>query len=246
MVVWRNYYALTAKSACAYCAGVLFLDRPIWASTREPARRRFTLQLFLHACSVSSATDVEHGGVAALVSRTVVSANVAKLSQFTGTRKAKSRAIFVAVLLAAFFGGVFRASAADRTVAYAPIGYQSVAATLARAQRGEPAAETRLGWLFSTGRGVPQNYYEAAKWFYRAATRGNGTAQFALGMLYNKGQGVPRDYVLSYLWLSFSAAQSVGADRDFKARMRDAIASKMTPRQLSTAQEMALAWYGSR
>ena len=56
--------------------------------------------------------------------------------------------------------------------------------------------------LYSTGQDVPQNYYEAAKWFYRAAIRGHGGAQYALGMLYNKGEGVRRDYVLSYMWLN--------------------------------------------
>ncbi len=164
----------------------------------------------------------------------------------TEARKLRKSAAFIAAVLAVLCGTEIGASAGGRAVAYVSRGYHSFAATFARAERGDPVAEARLGWMFSTGRGVPQNYYEAAKWLYRAATRGNAAAQFALGMLYNKGQGVPRDYVLSYMWLNLSAAQAVGADREFKINMRDSIASKMTRRQLLTAQQMALKWYKSK
>lgn len=164
------------------------------------------------------------------------------LSRFIEGRTLKNSAAFIAVVLAVSCGTTLSAAAAGRAHDYASVHRQSVAAILARALRGDPAAEARLGWLYSTGRGVPQNYSEAAKWFYRAATHGNADAQFALGMAYNKGQGVARDYVLSYLWLNLSAAQAVEADRDFKTTMRDAIASKMTPQQLLTAQALALKW----
>ena len=52
-----------------------------------------------------------------------------------------------------------------------------------------------------------------------------------------------RDLDLSYPWLGLSASQAVGDDRDFKARMRDALASKMTREQVAAAQEMARIWY---
>jgi TPR repeat protein len=164
------------------------------------------------------------------------------LSRFIENRKLENGAAFIAVALAISCGANPSATAAGRARDYASVHRQSVAAILARAQRGDAAAEARLGWLYSTGRGVPQDYFEAAKWFYRAANRGNAGAQFALGMAYNKGQGVPRDYVLSYLWLNLSAAQAAEADRDFKTTMRDAIASKMTPQQLLTAQQLSLKW----
>lgn len=157
-----------------------------------------------------------------------------------------SQLIGVAVVAAACCAPIIGASAAGRPLSYASVRNQSVAVILARAQRGDPRAEARLGLLYSTGRGLPQNFAEAAKWFYRAATHGNTDAQYELGMAYNKGQGVPRDYVLSYLWLDLSAAQAVGADREYKTTLRDAIASKMTPQQLLTAQQLALKWVKSR
>jgi hypothetical protein len=139
---------------------------------------------------------------------------------------------------------VSSAAAAGRPVVHG--GRERLQSIMARAKRGDTVAAVLLARLYSTGQGVPQNYYEAAKWFYRAADQGNGGAQYALGMLYNKGEGVRRDYVLSYMWLNLSAAQAVGDDRDFKVRMRDAIATKMTPRQVQIAQEMAVKWSKSR
>jgi uncharacterized protein len=116
----------------------------------------------------------------------------------------------------------------------------------AQAARGNAVAEARLGWLYLNGRGVPQDFHLAAKWFYRAAVQGEGFAQYQLAMMYNKGEGVPRDYLLAYMWLNLSASQAVGEDGDFKARMRDAIASKMTDAQIKTAQRMAVGWYRAR
>jgi uncharacterized protein len=181
------------------------------------------------------------------VSRCTTLAKLAlKLSQFLDSRKPKGGATFIAAVLAVCCAAMVSANAAGRPISYASVRNPSVAAILARAQRGDPAAEARLGWLYATGRGLPQNFAEAAKWYYRAATHGNATAQYELGMAYNKGQGVPRDYVLSYLWLNLSAAQAVGADREYKTTLRDALASKMTPQQLLTAQQLSLKWVKTR
>jgi uncharacterized protein len=124
--------------------------------------------------------------------------------------------------------------------------YIFAASVIRSAENGNVNAEAQLGWMYSTGRGVPQNFYKAAKWYYLAAVQGHAEAQFQLGLMYNKGIGVPQDYVLSYLWLNLSASQAVGDDRDFKARMRDAVATKMTVLQVAMAQKMALAWYKTR
>jgi uncharacterized protein len=124
-----------------------------------------------------------------------------------------------------------------------PANYVAADKIMDLAKRGDIKAQAQLGRMYETGRGLPQNYFEAAKWYSRAAVQGDGWAQFELGMLYNKGEGVVRDFVQSYMWLSLSASQAVGDDRDFKARMRDALASKMTREQVAAAQEMARIWY---
>ncbi|WGR92931.1 sel1 repeat family protein [Bradyrhizobium sp. ISRA435] len=56
------------------------------------------------------------------------------------------------------------------------------------AERGSLSAQTYLGLLFETGRGVPQNYTEAAMWYRRAVEQGDSLAQYSLGLLYHRGQ----------------------------------------------------------
>src|SRR5215468_6513355 len=82
------------------------------------------------------------------------------------------------------------------------------------AERGVAPAQTWLGFMFQTGRGVPQNYTEAAMWFRRAAEQGDSLAQYSLGLLYDKGQGVPQDIVEAGKWLNLSAAAAPRKARD--------------------------------
>jgi TPR repeat protein len=121
--------------------------------------------------------------------------------------------------------------------------YVAAAKVIRAAKAGDLRAQAVLGWMYQNGSGVPQDYFLAAKWYQSAATQGHGGAQFELGLLHNKGQGVTQDYVLAYMWLNLSASQAVGEDRDFKVRIRDSIASKMTPAQMALAQQMARDWY---
>ena len=43
-------------------------------------------------------------------------------------------------------------------------------------QQGQPKAETELGYLYETGKGVPLNYVEAYAWYSRASAAGDGLA----------------------------------------------------------------------
>jgi len=150
----------------------------------------------------------------------------------------------IAVILAIFAAGT--AGAAARPNIFAPVPYAAADRVAGLAQSGDKNAQAQLGWMYATGRGVPQDYYKAAKWYYLAAVQGQGFAQFELGLAYNKGQGVRRDYILSYMWLNLSTSQAVGDDRDFKSRIRDAVAAKLTVAQLAYAQEISLTWYNAR
>lgn len=57
----------------------------------------------------------------------------------------------------------------------------------------DPAAEFEVARRYSEGRGVPQSFENAARWFERAADHGLAPAQFRLGCLYEKGQGIRKD-----------------------------------------------------
>jgi TPR repeat protein len=114
------------------------------------------------------------------------------------------------------------------------------------AQRGEPAAQSYLGFMFETGRGVPQNYTEAAMWYRRAAEQGDSLAQYSLGLLYDKGQGVPQDIVEASKWLNLSAAAAPRQAREARARIRDAVMTKMTRGEIARSRLRALEWTPSR
>ena len=100
--------------------------------------------------------------------------------------------------------------------------------------------------MFETGRGVPQNYTEAAMWYRRAAEQGDSLAQYSLGLLYDKGQGVPRDIVEASKWLNLSAAAAPPRAREARARIRDAVTTKMTRGEIARARLRALEWVPTR
>jgi TPR repeat protein len=114
------------------------------------------------------------------------------------------------------------------------------------AERGNAAAQTYLGFLFETGRGVPQNYAEAAMWYRRAAEQGDSLAQYALGLLYDRGQGVPQDIIEASKWLNLSTAAAPPRVRESRARIRDAVTTKMTRGEIAQARIRALEWAPSR
>ena len=49
-----------------------------------------------------------------------------------------------------------------------------------------------LGVMYSQGKGVPQDYFEAVGWFRLAADQGDAIAQGALGAMYAKGKASRR------------------------------------------------------
>jgi TPR repeat protein len=110
------------------------------------------------------------------------------------------------------------------------------------AEHGEPRAQAVLCYLHTYGRGVPQSFRAAAYWCRRSAEQGNAQGQYLLGLLYNQGHGVREDFVQAYKWLNLSAAQAAGPKREFSYRIRDAVASKMSPAQVAKAQALTLAW----
>ena len=110
------------------------------------------------------------------------------------------------------------------------------------ALRGDPRAQGRLGFMYENGFGVPQAYEAAADLYQRAALRGDAFAQCRLGLLYDKGHGVPPNLVLAFKWLDLAAAHAPRGERDFYARLRNAVASKMSSAQIIEGQRLALFW----
>ena len=110
------------------------------------------------------------------------------------------------------------------------------------AERGNCRAEAMLGFMFETGQGVPQAYDAASYWYRRGAEHGDPRAQYLLGLAYDKGHGVPRDEIAAYKWLNLAAAHAPPQVRDKIARVRDAVASKMSRKQIAAGQWHAMRW----
>jgi hypothetical protein len=135
-------------------------------------------------------------------------------------------------------------ASADGVGEYARGDYLRAARSLQfEAERGRPLAQTYLGFMYQTGRGVPQNFEFAAHWYRRAAEHGVPAAQYLLAMLYDKGFGVPQDWVEAEVWLDLAAAAAGGPrERDFWSTMRDNVAMKLTLDERALAQQRAALW----
>ncbi len=75
------------------------------------------------------------------------------------------------------------------------------------AERGDPAAQYRLGVMYRNGLGVSRSYVEAVRWFRRSAEQGHADAQYSLGGMYFYGRGVPQDYGVAFEWYRRGAEQ---------------------------------------
>ena len=91
-----------------------------------------------------------------------------------------------------------------------------------------------------------QDYARASLIFIPLAEQGDSLAQYSLGLLYDKGQGVPRDIVEANKWLNLSTAGAPRRAREARARIRDAVTTKMTRGEITRARLRALEWAPTR
>jgi TPR repeat protein len=114
------------------------------------------------------------------------------------------------------------------------------------ALRGNANAQAFLGFMYENGYGAPQAFDAAVDLYIDAAIRGSPFGQGMLGLMYDKGHGVRRDVVLAYKWLNLAAARAPRRERDYFLRLRNAVASKMSPAQIHEGQRLALIWAPGR
>jgi hypothetical protein len=98
--------------------------------------------------------------------------------------------------------------------------------------------------MFAEGTGGrPPDYEAAAAWYRAAAEQGYPHAQVLLAFAYSVGEGVPEDYVAAHMWVNLAAAKlPPGKARDAALQLRDQLADKMTPAQITDAQKLAGEW----
>jgi hypothetical protein len=80
--------------------------------------------------------------------------------------------------------------------------------TLKAAEQGLVPAEAALGMMYAIGKGVEQNWTEAAKWWTKAAEAGHVLAATNLSMVYRGVPGVRGDPAKSEQWAKFAAEHS--------------------------------------
>lgn len=106
------------------------------------------------------------------------------------------------------------------------------------ARRGHRDAQTNLGRLYATGRGVPEQPDTAAELWQRAARHGQAVAQYNLALAHHQGRGVDADPRRAAHWLRKAARQGLAPAQHALARMY------RLGRTLPRDPSLALAWYG--
>ena len=88
---------------------------------------------------------------------------------------------------------------------------------------------------YRKGEGVIQDYETAVKWLKLSAEQGNTIAQKNLGQMYEKGWGVSQNNIYAHMWGNISASEGNWDGIE----LRDRVAKKMTPADISKAQNLA-------
>lgn len=78
----------------------------------------------------------------------------------------------------------------------------------AKAEAGDPVAMFSLAIKYDSGRDVPLDRKEAAKWYLRSAEAGFPEAQNSIGSLYQAGEGVEKDLNKAFMWYEKAANQN--------------------------------------
>lgn len=99
---------------------------------------------------------------------------------------------------------------------------QALSETVAAAEAGDAAAQTRLGVMYHNGHGVEQSMEKAAQLFQLAAEQGNAVAQCNLASMLFDGVGVEQDLEQALSLYAQSAGQG---DAAAQARLNDIMAA---------------------
>ena len=89
--------------------------------------------------------------------------------------------------------------------------------------------------MYDKGKGVPQEYNNAMKFYTRAAEQANTDAQFSFGVMYHRGAGVLQHNLYAHMWLDTSASLR----NENTSEINATIAKRMTPTYISKARQLA-------
>ena len=95
-----------------------------------------------------------------------------------------------------------------------------------------------LAVIHAEGRGVSQDFKEAAVWFEQAANHGLGDSQYNTAVLYERGLGVDRTPAKAFHWFAIAA---LSGDKG-AAQKRDELANKLDTAALVDAKLVVKNW----
>jgi TPR repeat protein len=75
------------------------------------------------------------------------------------------------------------------------------------AEQGDMLAQGKLGYMYSSGKGVPKNDFKSVQWYTKAAKQGAVGAQLLLAGWYLTGDGVPENIAKAFHWYTKAAKQ---------------------------------------
>lgn len=105
------------------------------------------------------------------------------------------------------------------------------------AESGDAKAQNKLGYLYDTGRELPQNDAEAVRWYRRAAAQNHAIALYNLANHYLSGRGVPQDTEEAIKWYRLAA------DRDVLPAMNNLGVIYASGRGVRRNEAEAIKWY---
>jgi hypothetical protein len=105
-----------------------------------------------------------------------------------------------------------------------------------KAEAGDANEQFHLGLHYEQGQfGLPKDYFEAAKWYRKAAEQGHAGAQLYLGVFLCN---VKQEGVEAYKWLEL-AKQGNDLDEVAATELQTQLVAHMTPEQIAEGQKLA-------
>jgi TPR repeat protein len=110
---------------------------------------------------------------------------------------------------------------------------------LKNAEAGDAESQYTIGIQYERGQfGFPQDLFEAAKWYRKAAIQGHAGAQLYLGVFLAQGQGVEPDIVEAYKWIEL-AKRGSALDKIAANGCQKRLVAFMTPEQIAEGQRLS-------
>jgi hypothetical protein len=69
------------------------------------------------------------------------------------------------------------------------------------ADKNHPGSQFQIGYMFTHGQGVSEDYKLGIEWFLKADSNGNIDAANNIGLLYARGEGVRIDNIAAFKWI---------------------------------------------